>query len=307
LHTLSSGVPWNRGWSYTEQIGAEASGSSVLAHLTATRSHSSEAEWTARIERGEVEVEGAVVRSDAILQAGQMLVWHRPPWEEPEVPTSFELLHEDQAIVVVRKPSGLPTMPAGGFLDNTLLSLLRERYPEAIPLHRLGRHTSGIVLFARSRNAASALAREWREHRVKKVYRALAAGTARKKSFDVDVPIGPVPHPILGSVHATSAGGKPSHSAVTVLEQRACVVLLRVEITTGRPHQIRIHMAAAGHPLVGDAVYAPGGRPKAHPGLPGDGGYFLHAEQLELVHPVSGERVSFCAIPPPELRTKDEL
>src|SRR5215207_6651868 len=101
-------VPLNRGWSYRKQVGPDGSGLSVLSYLTSTYLHSSEAEWIARIEDGEVEVEGIPVRSDTILHAGQTVVWHRPPWDEPPVPTSFEVLHEDEAIVVVDKPSGLP-------------------------------------------------------------------------------------------------------------------------------------------------------------------------------------------------------
>ena len=299
-------MPLNHGWTYREQVGPEASGLSVLSYLAATRLHSTEAEWIARIERGEVEVEGTPVRSDATLRAGHTVVWHRPPWNEPPVPTSFEVLFEDEAIIVVSKPSGLPTMPAGGFLDHTLLSLLRDRYPEASPLHRLGRHTSGLVLFARTPDAASKLAREWREHRVKKTYRALGAGTARMKTFVVDVPIGPVPHPLLRTVHAASDNGKPSHSVATVLEQRRDQTLFHVEITTGRPHQIRIHLACAGHPLVGDPLYAAGGGLKQHPGLPGDGGYFLHAECLQFTHPDSGQGVTISATPPPQLQTEDE-
>ena len=297
----------NRGWSYREQVGPEGSGQNVLSYLTATRLHSTEQEWAARIDRGEVEVEGTRVPRDAILHAGQTVVWHRPPWDEAPVPTNFDVLHEDESIVVINKPSGLPTMPAGGFLDHTLLSLVREQYPEASPLHRLGRYTSGVVLFARTRSAASQLARAWRDHDVKKTYRALGLGTTRAEVFVIDVPIGPVPHPVLGTVQAASEGGKPSHSVAIVLEQRHDRSLFSVEIATGRPHQIRIHMAWAGHPLVGDSVYEAGGGLKQHPGLPGDGGYLLHAERLQFTHPSTGERVAMTATPPPELQTHEEL
>ena len=279
----------------------------MLSYLTATRLHSTEQEWAARIDRGEVEVEGTRVRYDEILHPGQTVVWHRPPWDEAPVPTNFDILHEDESIVVINKPSGLPTMPAGGFLDHTLLSLMRERYPEASPLHRLGRHTSGLVLFARTPTAASRLARAWRDHEVKKTYRALGLGTTRAEVFVIDVPIGPVPHPVLGSVQAASDGGKPSHSVAIVLEQRHDSSLFSVEIATGRPHQIRIHMAWAGHPLVGDSLYEAGGGLKPHPGLPGDGGYLLHAERLQFTHPDSGKRVTMTATPPPELQTHEEL
>jgi 23S rRNA pseudouridine1911/1915/1917 synthase len=297
----------NRGWSYREQVGPDGSGLSVLSYLYGKRVHSTESEWAARFERGEVEIEGRRVCSDAILQAGQTIVWHRPPWNEAAVPTNFDVLHADEAILVVNKPSGLPTMPAGGFLDHTLLALIRGQYPEASPLHRLGRHTSGLVLFARTQGAASRLAREWREQRVKKTYRALGLGCARIGEFVIDSPIGPVPHPILGTVQAACEGGKPSRSVATVLEQRGDRTLFRVEILTGRPHQIRIHLACAGHPLIGDPVYEAGGGLRRDAGLPGDGGYLLHAKRLQFTHPVTSQPVTMEAPPPPELQTREEL
>src|SRR6185436_12565326 len=295
-------VALNRGWSYREQVGPEGAGHTVLSYLTATRLHSTELEWAARIERGEVEVEGTPVRGDVILHPGQTVVWNRPPWDEDAVPRHYDLVHEDDSIIVVNKPSGLPTMPAGGFLDNTLLALVRETYPEASPLHRLGRCTSGLVLFARHRHAASHLARSWRDHNVRKTYRALGLGSTRTEMFVIDVPIGPVPHPLIGTVQAACEHGRPSHSVAVVLEQRHDQTLFRIEITTGRPHQIRIHMAYAGHPLIGDPLYEMGGGLKHHPGLPGDGGYSLHAERLQFAHPVTGQRMTVAATPPPELQ-----
>lgn len=300
-------MPLNRGWAYREQVGANAAGRTVLAYLTTTWRHSPEAEWAARLARGEVEVDGRRVREDAILHASQIVVWHRPPWDEPVVPTNYVVIHEDDAIVAVHKPGGLPTMPAGGFLDHTLLSLIRERYPEASALHRLGRHTSGLVLFARTREAGSNLARAWRDHEVKKTYRALGAGVAETEQFVIDAPIGPVPHPRIGTVQAACASGKPSHSVATVLETRDDHTLFSVDIATGRPHQIRIHLASAGHPLIGDPLYEAGGGVKPNPGLPGDGGYLLHAERLQFMHPVTGLQMNVIATPPPELQTRDEL
>lgn len=278
----------------------------MLAHLTATRLHSTESEWASRLERGEVEVEGKRAGRDEILKAGQIVVWHRPPWDEAPVPTSVDIIHEDDSIVVFNKPSGLPTMPAGGFLDNTLLALVRRQYPEASPLHRLGRYTSGVVLFARTAGAASLLARAWRERDVNKTYRALSHGSTRAEMLVIDAPIGPVPHPRLGTVQAACDGGKPSHSVACVLDQRDQHTLFRVEITTGRPHQVRIHLAYAGHPLIGDPMYEAGGGLKQHPGLPGDGGYLLHAERLQFSHPVGGEPITVIATPPAVLRTRAE-
>ena len=264
-------VAMNRGWSYREQVGPEAAGHTVLAYLTATRLHSTEQEWAARIERGEVEVEGTRVRGDDIAASpGRPWSGTARPGTKRRSPRTTSSIHEDDSIIVVNKPSGLPTMPAGGFLDNTLLALVRERYPEASPLHRLGRGTSGLVLFARHERARRRSSRaRGAIATCKKTYRALGLGSTRTEMFVIDVPIGPVPHPLIGTVQAACEGGKPSHSVAVVLEQRHDQTLFSVDITTGRPHQIRIHMAYAGHPLIGDPLYEAGGGLKHHPGLPG--------------------------------------
>ena len=297
----------NRGWSYQEQVGPSAAGQTVLGYLSSTRTHSTAAEWANRLCRGEVEIDGACADAAAVLRLGQTVVWHRPPWDEPEVPRQFAIIHEDEELVAVDKPSGLPTMPAGGFLQHTLLNLVRERYPEASPLHRLGRCTSGIVLFARTHSAASVLGKAWRDHEVKKIYRALASGVTHTDMFVIDAAIGPVAHPLLGEVEAASEVGKPSHSVAMVLDRGADHTLFSVEIKTGRPHQIRIHLAFVGHPLVGDPLYCEGGTIKHHPGLPGDGGYLLHAERLTFAHPLTGTPTTLTARPPQTLLTAKEL
>ena len=110
------------------------------------------------------------------LEPGQHLTWQRPPWDEPDVPLHFDVVYEDASVLAVSKPSGLPTMPAGGFLEHTLLALVHASHPEAHPLHRLGRFTSGLVLFARTPAAASTLGKAWRSHEVVKDYRALVSG-----------------------------------------------------------------------------------------------------------------------------------
>lgn len=291
-------MAFNRGYSYREQIGPADAGRSVLEHLTTSRQHSPAAIWSARIQRSEVELDGVTAEADWRLRTGQMLVWHRPPWDEPDVPTDITWLHEDAALVAVNKPSGLPTMPAGGFLDATLLALVRARHPQASPLHRLGRHTSGIVLFARTHGAAASLSRAWRAHAIGKRYRALAEGVAADDQLTIDVPIGPIAHPTLGSVHAASPTGKAAHSEARVLRRGVDTTLFQVDITTGRPHQIRIHLAAIGHPLAGDPLYAAGGQLKPVPGLPGDGGYLLHAERLTFTHPESKAAMTLVALPP---------
>jgi 23S rRNA pseudouridine1911/1915/1917 synthase len=295
----------NQGYSYRSRI--QAGGSRLLDYLVRHHPQAGEPVWRARIEAGRVELDGRPAEAATLLDAGQELVWHRPPWEEPEVDARFGLVFLDESLVAVTKPRGLPTLPGAGYLAGTLLNLVRAEFPEASPMHRLGRETSGLVLFARTPAAAAALQAAWRGRQVEKRYRALASGVCGPESLDLTFPIGPVPHPLLGTLHAASDQGKPSRSTARVLERTAGRTLFEVLIETGRPHQIRIHLAAAGFPLVGDPLYGPGGQPR--PGLtalPGDGGYFLHAERLAFPHPASGQPMELWARPPVELRTAGE-
>jgi 23S rRNA pseudouridine1911/1915/1917 synthase len=292
----------NDGYVYSEQVGGRGE-STVALYLARKYRHSPLSEWQARCARGEVRVDGAVVDGEGSLRPGQRLSWHRPPWDEPDAPQAFGVAYEDAHLLAVIKPSGLPTLPSGGFLQNTLLHRVRARWPGADALHRLGRATSGLVLFSLSRAAAAGMSRSWREGAVEKHYRALSSGSAVQDRYEISAPIGCVPHPLLGWVHGADPAGKPSASTALVLERRQGQTLFDVQIHTGRPEQVRIHLAFIGHPLVGDPVFAPGGRPREDgPGLPGDGGYLLHAESLGFEHPVSGERLLLRAPPPGELQ-----
>jgi 23S rRNA pseudouridine1911/1915/1917 synthase len=294
----------NAGFRHLEQIGPAGAGGTLLAHLTARYPLASEVEWGQRIDLGQVLLNDQPARRDDLLQAGQWLVWNRPPWIEPAVPLATALLYEDRDLLAVAKPTGLPTLPGGGeFLEHTLLALVRRRHPAASPMHRLGRGTSGVVLFAPTTEARKPLQSAFQDGRTRKVYRALCQGHPAQDAFDIAAPIGEIPYDPLGSIHAADPGGRPSLSRVTVLERRQDATLLEVEIRTGRPHQIRIHLAWAGHPLVGDPLYGPGGVPLPGTGaLPGDPGYLLHAHRLELDHPRNGKRILLVCQPPPPLR-----
>ena len=292
----------NAGFEYREEVGEEAAGRTALAWLSQRYRHSTEATWRERLAEGEVRLDGAVALAMDVLRPGQVLVWRRPPWEESAVPLGFAILHRDEHLLAVAKPRGLPSVPNGGFLEHTLLSQVRRLHPEAVPMHRLGRGTSGLVLFARTDLARRAVALEWRRGRVEKEYRALVSGRPALETFTIDTPIGLVAHPRLGHVYAASPSGKPAVSHVRVLALRGENALVAVTIPTGRPHQIRIHLAAAGHPLVGDPLYVEGGVPGPDPGLPGEGGYRLHAHRLALAHPATGRRIELECPLPPELR-----
>jgi 23S rRNA pseudouridine1911/1915/1917 synthase len=302
-HPLTS--PLNGGFRYRGRADSGAAPCRVIDYLAGRYRHSSADQWRLRLERGQIEVDGAIANAGTMLRRGQLLVWHRPPWREPPAPLSFAVLHLDDDLVAVAKPSGLPTVPAGGFLEHTLLARVRRRYPDAAPAHRLGRGTSGIVLFARSRRARAGLAAAWRGNRVGKLYRALVSGVPAADGFTIDAPIGPVPCRRLGTVHASRPDGRPSLSRVRVIERRGGSALVEVEIESGRPHQIRIHLAAAGYPLLGDPFFGPGGRPADAGGaLPGDTGYALHAMRLRFAHPADGREMTIECLPPPALRAR---
>lgn len=293
----------NQGCSYRVQIAPEAAGQTVLAYLSRHYPHSTPAEWQDNINAGLVLLDNNPATPDSRLVPGAALVWHRPPWTEPPAPRGFKVIYEDSDLLAVTKPAGLPTLPGAGFYASTLLHLVQQYCPQATPLHRLGRWTSGLVLCARTDLARSGLMRQWSAQQVNKRYRALATGALAEQQLTITTRIGPVYHPLLGSVHGASTDGKPARSVVTLLEQRPDQFLCDVLISTGRPHQIRIHLAAAGHPLVGDPLYGSNGLPLPHSrALPGDPGYQLHAAELGFLHPISGVAMTLHSPPPPILQ-----
>jgi 23S rRNA pseudouridine1911/1915/1917 synthase len=279
----------NRGYAYTAIISSEHHGQTLLSYLACHYRHSNAEAWQEKLNRGEVTLGGVLATGSELVMMGQTLVWKRPPWKEPEAPQHFEVLRDDAHLLAVNKPSGLPTLPGSGFMENTLLRLVQKRWPQANPVHRLGRATSGIVLFAKTALAAARLEANWNTPAIEKTYRALAQKVARQESYEIHTPIGLVPHPRLGSVWAASPKGKPAKSVATVIARSGSNTMFAVSLYSGRPHQIRIHLASIGHPLVGDPLYGFTGQPLAKdPGLPGDGGYLLHAQFLKFHHPITG-------------------
>ena len=308
----------NRGYAYTTIISSKYHGQTLLSHLASLYPHSTPQAWQQKLSNGEVTLNGVPATGSESFTLGQTLVWNRPPWIEPDSPQHFEVLFEDPHLLAVNKPSGLPTLPGGGFMENTLLRRVQKRTPSANPVHRLGRATTGIVLFAKTPQAASNLFANWNTPRIQKIYRALAQNIAEHDTYEILTPIGLVPHPRIGSVWAANPNGKPSKSLAKVISRapsstassstassstapsgKPGTTTFEVSLSSGRPHQIRIHLASIGHPLVGDPLYGISGQPLENlPGLPGDGGYFLHAQFLKFPHPITGEHIEIEAAVP---------
>jgi 23S rRNA pseudouridine1911/1915/1917 synthase len=282
----------NRGWVYRASVLPAHTGESVLDFHVARFRHSDEATWRAAIEAGRVLVNGGRARAEQTLRAGDELEFHRPPWVEPAAPTTFGVAYEDEDVLVALKPAGLQVLPAGPFCERTLLMLVRasdSARRAAAPAHRLGRGTSGLIAFGKTALGRASLARQLREFGAVKTYVAWVVGAALAPSFRARQPIGRLAHGPL-TIHAAAERGKASLTRVRVLRREAGCTLVAAQPITGRPDQIRIHLAAAGAPIVGDPLFGAGGTPKSD-APPGEGGYLLHAAGLSFMRPASGRRV----------------
>ena len=265
----------------------------VLAELMPAFSRSRLQGW---IERGRVEVDGRVPRArDRVRGAEQVRV--RPPREPAAACTpqaiAFDLVYRDEHLLVIDKPAGLVVHPAAGHPDGTLQNGLLHldaglaELPRCGIVHRLDKETTGLMVVARTLLAHRSLVEQLRLRRVRRAYRALVTGRPPAVGR-VEAPIGR--HPTRRTAMAVVAGGKPAASVYRVLARHRGCTLLAVELESGRTHQIRVHMAHIGHPLVGDPVYC--GRTPAR-ALPTPARAFprqaLHAIGLGLAHPATGE------------------
>lgn len=296
----------NSGWTYHDRLKAPTPGLgtdlTVWAYYCQRYTHSSPQDWLDRILSGQIQRNDRPTTSDTLLQPGDRLAYHRPPWQEPTVPLDFGILHQDPDFWIIDKPSGLPVLPGGAYLTHTLLHQLQQHFPQEspTPLHRLGRGTSGLMVVARSALARSRLSHAFRQRHLTKIYRALVGpdipAHPLPDRFRCTQPIGPVPHgtgTVYAAVGLDHPQGRSALSEGWVLARSAQHNLVAVQIATGRPHQIRIHLASLGYPLLGDPLYGVGGVPRSVlPGqplsLPGDCGYWLHAYRLGFEHPRSG-------------------
>ena len=229
----------NRGYAYTTIISRKYHGQTLLSNLASLYPHSTPQAWRQKLNNGEVTLNGVTATGSESVTLGQTLVWNRPPWIEPDSPQHFEVLFEDPHLLAVSKPSGLPTLPGGGYMENTLLRCVQRRAPNANPVHRLGRATTGIVLFAKTPQAASHLFANWNTPKIQKIYRALGQNIARQHAYEILTPIGLVPHPHpLPSPASLYRGLNPAFEEKANTIQSFCVAFPMPRDADGMEHAV---------------------------------------------------------------------
>ena len=259
------------------------------------------------IRDGDVRIDGRVARPSRRVVGGETIEVHVPPpvpldvTPAPDIP--LDIMYQDADLLVLNKPAGLVVHPASGHADDTLVNALLAHVPDLAGIggvqrpgivHRLDKDTSGLLLVAKHDAAHQALQAQFKARSVDKVYLALVEGHVSPPRGRIDAPIGRDPRDRKKMAVATS--GRPAQTEYRVLEILDDVALVEVNLLTGRTHQIRVHLASIGYPIVGDRLY---GRRKSRHGL---GRQFLHAWRLAFNLPGSGERVTFTAPVPDDLR-----
>ena len=238
------------------------------------------------------------------LRAGDRVTVRIPEAEPASIEAEdidLDILYQDADVAVVFKPSGMVVHPAAGNERGTLVNALLKHLDnlsgiggEIRPgiVHRIDKDTSGLLLVAKNDRAHVSLSDQIRAHSVHRAYQAIVIGNLRDDEGFVDAPIGR--HPTDRKRMAVVPGGREARTNWRVLERLRGATLIEARLTTGRTHQIRVHMASIGHPVLGDPVYGPKKSP-----YPVAGGQLLHAFQIGFVHPVTGEEMRFTAPPEP--------
>jgi 23S rRNA pseudouridine1911/1915/1917 synthase len=269
---------------------------------------------------GGVRVNGKVVRASRLLDRQELVEVEFPEHEAPRqlvpAPLDLTVLYEDEALAVIDKPAGLVVHPAPGHWDDTLVNALIARGTtlsggaEGRPgiVHRLDRDTSGLMIVAKTDLAHRRLGAALAARQVKRAYAALAWGHFDASPTVIEAPIGRSPTDRKRMTVRTE--GRAARTDIHVVARFAVCDLLRAELHSGRTHQIRVHLAHVGHPVVGDPVYAAGGsrRMTGPSRVPAERleratpRQALHAAELAFRHPLSGERMIFASEWPQELR-----
>ena len=256
------------------------------------------------IAEGRVRVNGKPAAKSARLSGGETVTVDVPQLRETALPPQdipLDVVYEDDDVIVVNKPTGLVVHPAPGHPDGTLVNALLHHCGDSLSgiggekrpgiVHRIDRDTSGLIIAAKNDAAHAFLSAQLSDHTLARTYECLVTGSLKQDSGTVNAPIGR--HPADRKKMAVVAGGRPAVTHWEVVARYPGVTHLRCRLETGRTHQIRVHMAHIGHPILGDTVY---GAKKPVPGLTGQ---CLHATGLRFIHPRTGEPVELhCPLPP---------
>ena len=259
------------------------------------------AEWEARCDAGRfMNGAGELRAKNHRVRGGEQVLQVFPGTVEPAVATDIRVLHEDEAVIVVRKPAPLPMHPSGRFNRNTLQHILNLAYaPERPrPVHRLDANTTGLVLFARTRQCCRLLQLQFLAGSIDKRYLVRVAGHPAAEHFRATAAIASAPG-VLGTHAVDGDGGRAARTDFKVLQRRADgTALLEARLVTGRTNQIRVHLWHLGHPVVGDPAYLAGGRIGDTQTLATEAPPLqLHAWRLSFQHPLSGQALEFEAPP----------
>lgn len=251
-------------------------------------------------ESGDVQVNGVKKKLSYKVQVGDNITIHIPEVKETnlkpqEIP--IEVIYEDDDIIVVNKPKGLVVHPANGNPDGTLVNAIMAMCKESLSgiggelrpgiVHRLDKDTSGLLIVAKNDKAHIAMSEQIKDRKVKKIYIALVRGVIGEDEATIDMPIGRSTKD--RKKMAVTKNGKQAITHFRVLKRYPKYTLLEIKIDTGRTHQIRVHMAEVGHPVIGDMVYSNG---KNSFGVEGQ---MLHARSLEFAHPITGKTMHLIA------------
>lgn len=297
----------------TETVPAALAGER-LDRIVAFITEFSRSESSRVIAAGGVTVDGAPMTSGKVrLTEGQIVVIDPAAFPaEPVVladpDIAFEVVYDDDQVIVVDKPAGLVVHPGAGHPDGTLVNGLLARYPELDGVgdphrpgivHRLDAGSSGLLVVARTQPAADDLIEQFVEHTAEREYRALVWGHPAAPHAVIDAPIGRSKRdPLRMAVVADGRWARTEYTVIERYDRPADLALLRCTLETGRTHQIRVHLGSINHPLVGDPVYGQR-RPKLQLDRP-----FLHAVRLAFDHPATGERASFESALAPDLAAR---
>jgi 23S rRNA pseudouridine1911/1915/1917 synthase len=260
--------------------------------------------------------DGTHRRPAELVRAGEVVLLVRERFQEPEVPLDFDIIFDDGAVLALDKPAGLPMHPSATYHKHTVTYQLREKYGADgahVPAiaHRLDRETSGIVLCGRTREAERALKQSFEGHRVQKTYLAIVRGEIAEDTRHISLPMAPVTEGLHVRMEIRE-DGLPAETELRVRARANGYSLVELHPRTGRQHQLRVHLSAIGHSIVGDKLYGPdleapfleiietGMTPDLLARL-GHSRHALHAHQVSLPHPIEGSLLTITADLAPDL------